>query len=120
MYCFQLFHEETPDYGLTTSDATAQNARNITTTNVGGESYKPQCCPGEFHFVFLIAGDSITSGDEVTNCTTNYIDFNELFDDSIDETNITELTKPVLESTVNTPLVVKLEPVFPNLQTQKR
>lgn len=57
------------------------------------------------------------SGGQLVNSNSGLIDFNELFDDSIDETDINELTEANLSSTVNTPLVVKAEPMFPHLET---
>lgn len=57
----------------------------------------------------------MVSGGELVNNGNNLIDFNELFDDSLDGTDINDLTDPNLGSTINTPLVVKPEPMFPTL-----
>lgn len=56
----------------------------------------------------------MVSGGELVNSSNNLIDFNELFDDSIDGSDINELTETDLSSTVNTPLLVKTEPIFPS------
>ncbi|KAJ8940156.1 hypothetical protein NQ314_010827 [Rhamnusium bicolor] len=58
------------------------------------------------------SGDPMVSGTELATCGNNLIDFNELFDDSLDGQDATS-PLPDSDSTVNTPLVVKSEPIFP-------
>lgn len=62
----------------------------------------------------------MVSGTELATCGNNLIDFNELFDDSIDGQDTTVPTTTTLDpsSTVNTPLVVKSEPLFPTFDKE--
>nr|XP_023019006.1 heat shock factor protein-like isoform X2 [Leptinotarsa decemlineata] len=64
-----------------------------------------------------IAGDPMVSGTESTVCDNNLIDFGELLDDSLNEQDaIAEDDDSDLSSTVNTPLIIKSEPMFPSLE----
>ncbi|KAJ8923832.1 hypothetical protein NQ315_010414 [Exocentrus adspersus] len=87
-----LFNDEQPTYGLSVN----QNDRDDLNSPTG---------------------DPMVSGTELTTCGNNMIDFNELFDDSFDRQ---DTTANVIESgsTVNTPLVVKSEPLFPSLDKE--
>lgn len=67
--------------------------------------------------MIVFTGDPLVSGGEMVNSSNNLIDFNELFDDSLDGADINDLTETELSSTINTPMVVKAEPMFPQLET---
>jgi hypothetical protein len=67
----------------------------------------------------LFTADPLVSGSELTPYGSNF-DFTELFDDTIDGDNATTAaTNEVASSTVNTPQIIKEEPVFPTIQIKK-
>ncbi|KAG5895481.1 hypothetical protein JTB14_011179 [Gonioctena quinquepunctata] len=82
-----LFNDDSPTLGLSYN----KNASNPTT------------------------GDPMVSGTELATCGNNLIDFNELFDDSLDDQDVTDTIDTNMSSTVNTPMVIKSEPIFPTL-----
>lgn len=59
----------------------------------------------------------MVSGTELATCGNNLIDFNELFDDSIDGQDTVPTTTDST-STVNTPLIIKSEPLFPSFDKE--
>ncbi|CAG9855498.1 unnamed protein product [Phyllotreta striolata] len=93
----RLFADETPSFGLP--------------YNPGGDNEKNNP---------LDTGpnDPMVSGSELATYGTNLIDFNELFDDSLDGQETVpskDLQTQISNSTINTPMVVKEQPVFPSL-----
>ncbi|XP_064215451.1 heat shock factor protein isoform X2 [Tribolium castaneum] len=60
--------------------------------------------------------DPLVSGSELTPYGGNF-DFTELFDDTINEGNVQ--TTEATSSTVNTPQIIKEEPIFPAIQNKK-
>jgi hypothetical protein len=90
---FVLFNDDSPIYGLNANDDKNEN--------------------------LIDASDPLVSGSELTPYGSNF-DFTELFDDTIDGDNATTAaTNEVASSTVNTPQIIKEEPVFPTIQIKK-
>ncbi|CAH1377807.1 unnamed protein product [Tenebrio molitor] len=88
-----LFNDDSPIYGLNANDDKNEN--------------------------LIDASDPLVSGSELTPYGSNF-DFTELFDDTIDGDNATTAaTNEVASSTVNTPQIIKEEPVFPTIQIKK-
>ncbi|XP_018573160.1 heat shock factor protein isoform X2 [Anoplophora glabripennis] len=92
-----LFNDDQPSYGLSVN----QN-RDDLNSPTGSQ---------------LISTDPMVSGTELATCGNNLIDFNELFDDSIDGQDAAP-TSIDSSSTVNTPLIIKSEPLFPTFDKE--
>ncbi|CAG9817018.1 unnamed protein product [Phaedon cochleariae] len=94
---FQLFNDDVPGFGLSCMHADS------------GEPIDPDSAE--------TAGDPMVSGTELATCEGNLIDFNELFDDSLDGQDAAdaEAAENNFSSSINTPLIVKSEPIFPTL-----
>lgn len=60
----------------------------------------------------------MVSGTELTTYGNNLIDFNELFDDSLDGQDgvvAGEVHRQDNDNSINTPMVIKGQPLFPNV-----
>lgn len=64
------------------------------------------------------SADPMVSGTELTTYGNNLIDFNELFDDSLDGQDgvvAGEVHRQDNDNSINTPMVIKGQPLFPNV-----
>lgn len=86
-----LFNDDQPTYGLSVN----QNRNDLNSPTA----------------------DPMVSGTELATCGNNLIDFNELFDDSIDGQDTVPTTTDS-NSSVNTPLIIKSEPLFPTFDKE--
>lgn len=114
--CLQLFNEEASDYGLSYIHAGETN-----TNETGKPLYVFFSMYLRWFFKFNL--DALCSGSELATYEPNseLIDFNELFDDSVDPQTTTPPPDAGNDSCVTTPQVLAMNaPTFPVGENKKK